>query len=119
MWTDRGIRDSNMSIVNGQGGTFSYGSGFQGMGGWLCYSYQTSNGSCGEACPNNSGPQGEIFYDQFNGTNGGQANGYIIKGVQSCGGAEGVAANGSKDPDFSQSGQLAIEAHMEQYCGSQ
>jgi len=111
-----------MSIVNGQGGTFTYGSGFQGMGGWLCYSNQTSGGSCGPACPNNSGPQGEIFYDQFSASNSGGVNGYIITGIQQCSGAEGVAATGSYDPDFpnqGESGKTAIENHMEQFCAPQ
>lgn len=106
-----------MSIVNGQGGTFTYGSGFQGMGGWLCYSYQETNGSCGSACPNNSGPQGEIFYDQFSASNGGGAGGYLITGIQQCKGAEGVGDLNSKNPDnTSQNGQQAIEAHMKTYC---
>ena len=41
----------------------------------------------------------------------------VWSGVQMCGGAEGVAANGSKDPNTPTiSSQQAIENHMEQYC---
>jgi hypothetical protein len=106
-----------MSIVSGTGGTFSYGSGFKGMGGWLCYNYQMSGGSCGAACPNNSGPQGEIFYDQFSGSNAGGASGYLVTGIQQCKGAEGVADSMSVDPDNpSQNGQTAIENHMVGNC---
>jgi hypothetical protein len=100
-------------------GLASYGSGFQGMGGWLCYNSQTSGGSCGPACPNNSAPQGEIFYDQFSASNSGGVHGYLITGIQQCGGAEGVAATGSYDPDVpnqGESGKTAIENHMERYC---
>jgi hypothetical protein len=115
--TNNGIWKS-MSIVNG-GGTFSYGSGFKGMGGWLCYNSQLTNGSCGAACPNNSGPQGEIFYDQFSASNSGGANGYLVTGIQQCKGAEGVADIKSVNPDnASQNGQQAIEAHMLANCNN-
>jgi hypothetical protein len=83
--------------------------------------YQTSGGSCGAACPNNSGPQGEIFYDQLSASNGGGVSGYIITGIQQCVGAEGVAGTGSYDPDLpnqSESGKTAIEKHMTTNCQS-
>lgn len=108
------------SIVNGAGGAFSWPSSLVGLGGWACYSYQsTQPPTCftpASECPNNSGPEGEQFYIAVNNGGGPPAN-YVLTGIQQCKGAEGVGDPNSIDPDFpTESGQQGIEAHMEAYC---
>jgi hypothetical protein len=110
------------SIVNGNGGAFSWPTNLVGLGGWACYSYQTDLQpptcfAAGTECPNNSGPEAEQFYLAVNNSGGALPTQYVLTGIQECNGAEGVGDPKSVDPDFpSESGKQGIENHMEQYC---
>lgn len=109
------------SIVNGGGGAFSWPAALVGLGGWACYSYQSTQPptcfAAGTDCPNNSGPEGEQFYIAVNNSGATLPAQYVLTGIQQCKGAEGVGDPNSVDPDFpGESGQQGIEAHMEAYC---
>lgn len=80
-----------------------------GMAGWMCY----SSVNCTNACPNNSAAEGEQFYQLFTSSSNSPAA-YILTGIQSCNGAEGVAPG--TDPDDQNSGQTDIEKHMKNNC---
>ena len=96
-----------MSLVTGNGGDFSFST--IGMAGWMCY----SSVNCTNACPNNSAAEGEQFYQLFTSSSNSPAA-YILTGIQSCNGAEGVAPG--TDPDDQNTGQADIEKHMKNNC---
>lgn len=102
------------SIVTGAGGAFTWPSTLKGLGGWACYSYMQN--TCGQYCPNNSGPEGEQFYSVVSQQSVVPA-GYSLTGIQLCYGAEGTAMG--VDPDNpALSGEQAIESHMKTYCSA-
>jgi hypothetical protein len=99
-----------MSIVT-TGADLTYTS--NGMAGWLCSSYQSGTCLSSQGCPNNSAAEGEYFYTNFSSSNHPAA--YLLTGITSCNGAEGVTTG--SDPDISgESGQTAIESHMTTNC---
>lgn len=88
------------------------------MSGWLCRSVvPNSNYNCSSNykwnyCPNNSSPQGQIFYQKIT-ANGAQPPAYNIYAVDSCVGAEGVGAGNV--PGFGNgtlTGMQAVEQDM-------
>jgi hypothetical protein len=99
-----------MSIVT-TGADLTYSS--SGMAGWLCSSYAANTCYTDQGCPNNSAAEGEYFYTNFTRTN--HPVGYLLTGITSCNGAEGVTTG--DDPDAAgETGQTAIENHMLSFC---
>ncbi len=99
-----------MSIVT-TGANLTYSS--NGMAGWLCCSYAANTCYTDQGCPNNSAAEGEYFYTNFTSTN--HPVGYLLTGITSCNGAEGVTTG--NDPDtVGETGQTAIETHMTTHC---
>jgi hypothetical protein len=94
------------SVSGGPVPTFSYTA--TAMSGWLCRSIKGgyTQAQCAanydpDLCPNNSSPQGEIFYAQI-----GQSNSpphYDVYAVDSCGGPEGSASKSSNVPGYNPS----------------
>jgi hypothetical protein len=114
-WLAQSIVDQSSGGA-GQGAvpTFSYSN--TAMSAWLCRSLQDAVPNCNgggyslDACPNNSSPQGEIFYSQITQSN----SHYAVYAVDSCGGPEGAAYTNSNVPGFSPpgSGFQSITADM-------
>jgi hypothetical protein len=112
----------NMSLVdgsiNGVTATFSYPN--TSMHGWVCQDYAPGgNGTWIQCfnphCPNNSGSQGNYFYQQFSSSVGPAA--FKLTGVQQCVQEEGVSQG--IDPDSlhgTGSAMTSIETEMEQKC---
>jgi hypothetical protein len=105
------LRWLNMSIVDqppvsgGPTPTFTYPN--TAMSAWLCRGLQnqqstqicaTEYGEYQDDCPNNSSPQGEIFYNQITSTN--SPPHYNIYPVDLCSGPEGVSTPLSNVPGF-------------------
>jgi hypothetical protein len=115
-----------MSIVDDgtNSPTFSYPT--TSMTGWLCQSVQNQNqcvggegGSPQDDCPNNSSPQGQIFYAAITANQVVPQSHYAVYAVKDCGTAEGVGAGGSFVPGYGTNGLngfSAIETEMETYC---
>jgi hypothetical protein len=85
---------------------FSYPNG---MSGWLCRSIKggDTQAQCAanydpSLCPNNSSPQGEIFYAKITGAN--PPTHYAVYPVDDCDGPEGAISSGSNVPGFSPPG---------------
>jgi len=88
--------------------TFTYSS--TGMSAWLCRSVINTgpnglrfdcaavNNNNGNYCPNNSSPQGQIFYENI--LSGNSPPHYAVYAVDDCTGAEGVDGNWSNVPGF-------------------
>jgi len=101
-----------MSIVT-TGADLSYST--NGMAGWLCASYANNTCFTNQGCPNNSAAQGNYFYSSFSSAN--HPVGYVLTGITSCNGAEGVTTGYDPDvPGDAETGQTAIEDHMLLYC---
>jgi hypothetical protein len=82
-WRAQSLVDQ--SAVTGLGATPTFNYLSTGMSAWLCRSVASGTGS-----PNNSSPQGQIFY-----ANIGQSNSppnYAVYAVDNCDGSEGVDA---------------------------
>lgn len=106
--------------------TFSYP--HTAMSGWLCRSLQgqLTPQQCSitnfdqRHCPNNTSPQGELFYGAITSTGIMPPKPYAIYSVDSCDGPEGVSDEStSKVPGFgdgNKSGFAAIEADMLTQC---
>jgi hypothetical protein len=105
------------SIVNDGTGSPTYSYPTTTMTAWLCQTIFESNmcmggqgGSPQDFCPNNSGSQGEIYYNKVTSL-------YNIYAVQNCDGPEGVAGT---DPTVAALGNLngtvAIENDMLAQC---
>jgi hypothetical protein len=95
------------SIVDlGTGATPSYSYPATAVSAWLCRSvYNPSNYDCAAVnnknshfCPNNSSPQGQIFYANIGSTN--SPPHYDVYAVDQCQGAEGVDGMNSNVPGF-------------------
>jgi len=90
--------------------TFTYSG--TGTTSWLCRSvYNPNNNNCAtnyiqKYCPNNSSPQGEIFYSQITSSN--PPPHYNVYAVDNCGGSEGVI-DGTVAALSGESGLTAIE----------
>jgi hypothetical protein len=92
----------SMSIVT-TGANLTYTS--NGMAGWLCSSYATGSCQSNQGCPNNSAAEGNYFYNNFSMSN--HPSAYVLTGITSCNGAEGVSPG--YDPDVTgETGQTAI-----------
>jgi len=116
-----------MSIVDDgtNNPTFSYPT--TAMSAWLCQSLQGQlpPNQCTPLtqqnqnyCPNNSSPQGQIFYAAITANGNTPLAPYTIYGVRNCGGPEGVGAAGSDVPGYPDdpSGFSAIESDMLSQC---
>ena len=87
------------------------------MGGWLCRTvYNPNNYNCAAVnnnnvnyCPNNSSPQGQVFYADIGSTNSPPV--YNLWAVNLCHGAEGVAG-GHVGTDTGQAGFDKIKVDM-------
>lgn len=118
------------SIVDqGTGATPSFTYSHTAMSAWLCRSVanQQSTQNCStdyvhydEYCPNNSSPQGQIFYAQI-----GQSNSppfYNVYAVDSCAGPEGATSKGATVTALQlngggyQDGYDAVKLDMEASC---
>jgi hypothetical protein len=113
-WLNQSIVDQSTGQI-GQGAvpTFNYLS--TAMGAWLCRSVRNQLPDCTgtnyqyDFCPNNSSPEGEIFYAQITSSN--SPPNYNLYAVDSCFGPEG-APQGTVLALGSESGQTAIEQDM-------
>lgn len=102
-----------MSIVT-TGADLTYPN--NGMGGWLCSNYAANTSYTNQGCPNNSAAEGEYFYTNFTMSNH-PGLAYILTGITSCNGAEGVTDGYDPDvPSNGETGQAAIESHMTTHC---
>jgi hypothetical protein len=99
-WLAQSIVDQAPTGSNGAVPAYHYSN--TAMSGWLCRSVanQRSQSLCSSDylhndnyCPNNSSPQGEIFYNQINQSNSPQP--YNIYAVDSCNGPEGASSTGA------------------------
>jgi hypothetical protein len=100
----------DMSIVDdGVYGHFSYPN--TSMSAWLCSSVYTGDGD-NDDTPNNSSPQGELFYAQITGSSQ-VGKLYRINGVTNCDTSEGVAGQNATAPGgVAGSGYSAIKTDM-------
>jgi hypothetical protein len=98
-WEGQSIVD-NGAAPDGATPTFSYPT--TAMSAWLCRSLQSQQQNCSgsnyeaQYCPNNSSPQGEIFYSQITQA---QAH-YDVYAADLCGGPEGATDTKSNVPGF-------------------
>jgi hypothetical protein len=103
-WLKQSIVDQP-SVSGGAVPTFSYPN--TAMSGWLCRGLQQEVPNCNggmynpKLCPNNSSPQGEIFYAQVGLSS---PNHYNVYAVDQCDGPEGSASTGSNVPGFTPAG---------------
>jgi hypothetical protein len=108
-WLAQSIVDQNTGATP----TFSYPS--TAMSAWLCRSVQNPNNiNCAtnykyDYCPNNTSPEGEIFYAQITASNSPPV--YNVYAVDQCFGPEG-APQGNVGSPTGTSGQIAIEQDM-------
>ena len=85
-------------VDQGTGATPSFDYHSNGVSGWLCRTVKNPNGyDCAghnndnpNYCPNNSSPQGQIFYANIGSSN--PPSNYAVYAVDNCGNAEGVPA---------------------------
>ncbi|MFZ0319901.1 MAG: hypothetical protein WAL56_12315 [Candidatus Sulfotelmatobacter sp.] len=127
-WLAQSVVDQAPGGSNGAVPSYSYPN--TRMSAWLCRSVQnpnnyncTANGNNNpNACPNNSSPQGQIYYANFGPNNlpGGSNNTYAVYAVDSCGNAEGVGAGvvpGYQPQLFSNPGAPGITAITDDMVG--
>jgi hypothetical protein len=111
-WLSESIVDSSTGLAN-QGAipTFNYST--TGMGAWLCRSLLNSNMCTNQQtqyCPNNSSPQGQLFYANFTQSNSpASLNIYPVDG---CNGPEGAPLGNVSALPNDPTGEMAIEQHM-------
>jgi hypothetical protein len=99
--------------------TFTYSS--TAMSAWLCrtvnnpnnYNCAAVNNNNVHYCPNNSSPQGQVFYANIGSTNSPPA--YGVWAINLCAGSEGVA-EGHVGTDTGQKGFDAIKVDMTNQC---
>lgn len=113
-WLIQSIIDQP-SISGGPTPSFTYPS--TGMSAWLCRTLM--NQSLCDAnhpndCPNNSSPQGQIFYNNFTSTNHPPV--YNVYAVDQCEGPEGVQQGNVTGILGDPEGFVAIENNMVQHC---
>jgi len=95
-WLNQSIVDQSTG-ASGQGTPPVYNFPHTSMSGWLCrsvvdntgYNCAASHNGDGTVCPNNSTPQGQIFYANF-GPNNLPGTNYAVYAVDNCIHAEGV-----------------------------
>jgi hypothetical protein len=85
------------------------------MSGWLCRTLKNEDtqAQCAanydsKLCPNNSSPQGELFYAQITSSNSPQH--YAVYSVDDCDGPEGSISNGSSVPGYKIPGSSGYQA---------
>ncbi len=99
-WLGQSIVDQAPGGSTGATPTFSYPT--TAMSAWLCRSLANRVPNCNgggydqDACPNNSSPQGEMFYSQITSS----TSHYAVYAVDLCGGPEGAAYTNSNVPGF-------------------
>lgn len=101
----------NMSIVNGQGGTFTYPN--TALAQWACSGNYASNCSPNSLeYPNNSAAQAQLFAENFSSAS---TKHYSLTGITGCNGEEGVTGQSAKTPNGT-SGGVAIQTDMNNFC---
>jgi hypothetical protein len=127
-WLAQSIADQEN--ITGLGAAPSYSYPSTGMSAWLCRSvynpnnYDCTNGYNENLCPNNSSPQGQVFYRNIVSTD--LPPNYAIYAADQCQGSEGVNGIHSNVPGFYPSvfggtiqGSLAIQYDMIGYKNNQ
>jgi hypothetical protein len=98
-----------MSIVTGQGGTFSYPTTNKAQ--WVCSgNYASKCPANSLECPNNSAAQAAIFSDALS-----SVKNYSFTGITGCDGEEGVTGQSAKTPN-GMLGGVAIQNDMAAFC---
>jgi hypothetical protein len=94
-WNDTWLSESIVDVGGTTGATPTFSYPNTAMTGWLCSTVlappngvNCSTGYQYSFCPNNSSPQGEIFYSQFTQSN--SPPHYAVWGVDGCNGPEGA-----------------------------
>jgi hypothetical protein len=115
-WLAQSVVDQSSVTGLGATPTFTYPS--TAMNGWLCRTLQNLGSDCATNpddylhCPNNSSPQGQIFYSQITSAN----SPYNVYSVDGCYGPEG-APQGTVAGITGNPGALAaIEQNMTAHC---
>lgn len=115
-WNDAWLSESIVDTGGTTGATPTFVYGSTAIGAWLCRSLAQLDVQCSgdnynyDHCPNNSSPQGQLFYQNFTSTS--QFASLNIYPVDGCGGPEGVPAGNVSYLQNDPSGQAAIENDM-------